>query len=597
MQWIGWRQCYNRCVLLLFLSVWLSSTHATAVFHDVNSQLLLDPHVEFALSDSTQRPENVKWVDDARQLDRLPHHFLHFRVNIQNALPNPQPVWFSVGFPAIKTLAVRYENHTWHTGDALPFSSREVNVSNYHFPLILPSNNIVTVEGYMQGEILRYNFVLGTPEYFSNMYAKTIQRDMMFFGAMLLLCALTFIVFIASRRMVFLSFTAFILAITFWFYRVFGYAFEHLYPNHPEIHDVTYAISIYAVLLSSFWVLLATLSKRNYRVFGANTIKWLCISLPFVGLATWELMGLDMALRLPLLLLLPFMIIASVVITVEHKRGSDTAKWLAAAMFPVSLSTLVLVVVALFEINYPFDVVTTFMFGVAFTCVFMVVFTAHYLVGVIQRERDAQKQTAELKAQQTEKLEVLVRERTRALEDMNTKLTELASKDALTDLPNRRTIDLFIDNSFIPSSPPCVAIFIALLDLDHFKNINDTHGHDVGDIVLQAIAKVLSPLNSPYQVAGRFGGEEFAIIRRIEDKIPEYGQVEDAKQAFAQLLNRVHKEINDIKLDALDGREVGACIGWATCSDANHIIETFRRADNALYTAKDNGRNLIVSAD
>lgn len=597
MQWIIWWPSYNRCVLLLVLSIWLNSASAAAVFSDTNAQLLLQPHVEFAISDSTQRPENTKWVTDVSQLDRLPHQFLHFRVNIQNTLPSPQPVWFSVGFPAMKTLYVRYEDHKWHTGDALPYSSREINVPNYHFPLLLPSNDIATIEGYMQGEILRYTFVLGTPEYFSNMYAQTLQRDMTFFGAMTLLCVLTFIVFIASRRKVFLSFTAFILAITFWFYRVFGYAFEHLYPNHPEFHDLTYAISIYAVLLSSFWVLLASLAKRNYRVFGATTIKWLCFSLPIAGLITWKVVGLDMALRLPVLALVPFMLIASIVITVEHKRGSETAKWLAAAMFPVSLSTLVLIVVTLFEINYPFDVVTTFMFGVAFTCVFMVVFTANYLVGVIQRERDAQKQAAELKAQQTEKLEVLVRERTKALENMNTKLTELASKDALTNLPNRRTIDLFIDNSFLSSSPPCVAIFIALVDLDHFKNINDTLGHDVGDKVLQAVAKVLSPLNSPHQVAGRFGGEEFAIIRRIEDKNPEYGQVEDAKRAFAQLLNRVHKDINLIEIDELDNRKLGTCIGWATCRDANHIIKTFRRADNALYTAKDNGRNLIVSAD
>ena len=597
MQWVRWRQCYNRCVLLLLLSLWLNSAIAAAVFSDTNSQLLLDPHVEFALSDSTQRPENAKWIDDVSQLDRLPHHFLHFRVNIQSTLPSPQPVWFSVGFPALKTLVVRYENDQWHTGDALPFSSREVSVPNYHFPLLLPSNGNATIEGYMQGEILRYTFMLGTPEYFSNMYAQTLQRDMTFFGAMTLLSVLAFIVFIASRKKVFLSFTAFILAITFWFYRVFGYAFEHLYPNHPEFHDLTYAISIYGVLMSSFWVLLASLSKRNHRVFGATTIKWLCFLLPIAGVFTWKFMGLDMALRLPVLALVPLMLIASVVIIVEHKRGSDTAKWLAGAMFPVSLSTLILIVVTLFEVNYPFDLVTTFMFGVAITCVFMVVFTAHYLVGVVQRERDAQKQTAELKAQQTEKLEVLVRERTRALEEMNAKLTELASTDALTKLPNRRTIDLFIDNSFLPSSPSCIAIFIALLDLDHFKNINDTLGHDVGDIVLQAVAKVLSPLNSPYQVAGRFGGEEFAIIRRIEDKKPECGQLEDAKQAFAQLLNRVHKEINLIEIDELDNRKLGSCIGWATCSDANYIIETFRRADNALYTAKDNGRNLIVSAD
>jgi diguanylate cyclase (GGDEF)-like protein len=584
--------------MLRILFAWLviacvCQTANAANFNDPQSILSLDSDTVFAVSNSAELTGSEQWFYSADVVDRSPSQYLHFKVRVYNQLDTQVPVWFSISFPAMKTLAVTDGQSSWQTGDDTPYHTRAVNTPNYHFPSVLPASSYTEFSGTMSGEILRYSFSVATPEFYSNLYMKTLQRDMAFFGAMGLLTVLCTLGFIASRNLVFLSFASFIFATTFWFFRVFGYAFELLWPNTPSLNDISYAVSVYSVLITAFWVLFQTLARDNHEVYGANTVKRFCIVLPFMGILLWQTVGLDIALKLPVVLFFPYILIAGIVIVVEHKRGSDRAKWLAAAMLPVTFSTLVLTVIALFEVELYLEPIATFMTGLVMTCLFMVALTASYMVKVVQRERDAQKEAALLKSEQASKLEALVRERTLALEKTNSTLAELASKDSLTELPNRRTLDMFVDNTFDKSLHEHYALAIALIDLDHFKSINDTFGHDVGDEVLKGIANILAPLNNEVQIAARYGGEEFAIAKRVTQ--PNDNQSSEAEE-FAKQLEALHCAINQLTIASIDDRKLGACIGWTLCKGSDDIVEAFRRADKALYVAKDKGRNLIVPA-
>ena len=132
--------------------------------------------------------------------------------------------------------------------------------------------------------------------------------------------------------------------------------------------------------------------------------------------------------------------------------------------------------------------------------------------------------------------------------------------------------------------------------------------------MLKAVAATLAPLNNDNQIAGRYGGEEFAIVQRIDKRIdkptaepkhPSQGKApvsptaESATQEhehFLSQLQKVHKTINSLVINDVKGKHVGVSIGWAHCSNAENIVDTFRRADSALYRAKDKGRNLIIGA-
>ena len=574
-------------LLLTFMlySMFVFSVNSDVLFIDINKELALTEHAQFAISNTAELSGRENWVDDPRSLERKPSQYLHFKIEVVSNSSRPTPVWFNITFPAIKYLHVSDGRREWKTGDALPFSTREINVPNYHFPSILPANDSVTFTGHMQGEILRYNFSLATPEKVINDYVDTLQRDMAFFGAMAILTALSFLVFFTTRKIAFLSFAIFIFATTFWFFRVFGYAFELLWPQTPELNDISYAVSIYALLLSAFGVIVTVLKRPGRRVYGERFIKWFCYLLPLIGIAVWQTLGLDLALRLPVLLFFPYLIISIVVIVVEHKRGSDIAKRFALAMLPITISSLFLVLMALNNTLSTWDPVATFMAGILLTCVFMIVITSNYLVKLLQKERDAEKEVARMKSEQTSILESLVKERTLELEQSNRMLAELASKDMLTNLPNRRSVDLFVDASFENSLSSEHDVALALIDLDHFKTINDTFGHDVGDIVLKKVADVLAILNTDNVLAGRFGGEEFAIIAR---------DMNDNR--FYSMLNNVHDGINRLSLTELGNKKVGASIGWTMCKGPTDVVDAFRRADKALYTAKNNGRNQIICA-
>ena len=333
-------------------------------------------------------------------------------------------------------------------------------------------------------------------------------------------------------------------------------------------------------MLSASWVLITSLKPSGRRVIGHNVVVGVCIALPVSGLLSLWLIDLDTALAMPLYWFFPTTFIAIWVIIKEHLAGSDKTIWFAVCLLPIMLGSLITVLFAL-GFQLPINPLTALMQGIVASCFLLTIMNSAYLVSLIRRERDREIIQSRLKTQQTAELEKLVKDRTEELESSNQLLKELAHKDGLTNLPNRRSIDLFVDASFKSDTE---SLGIAILDLDHFKQINDKYGHDLGDLVLRRVAEVLSPHNQDACVAGRFGGEEFAIIERNAQH-----------HSFQARLQKVHEGINNLKIDEHPELKIKACIGWSMCKNKDHVGHSFRKADQALYKAKEEGRNQIFS--
>lgn len=160
----------------------------------------------------------------------------------------------------------------------------------------------------------------------------------------------------------------------------------------------------------------------------------------------------------------------------------------------------------------------------------------------------------------------------------------LATRDPLTGILNRRALINAIELEFSHSQRHGHSFCIAMLDIDHFKSINDRFGHLVGDQILTAMCKKVGNLLRPHDVFARYGGEEFLIL------MPETG-LSSAMQAAQRLLGAVAISEND----ALPAITVS--IGLAEWSTEDDSIESLiARADGALYVAKTNGRNCIEVA-
>jgi two-component system cell cycle response regulator len=164
----------------------------------------------------------------------------------------------------------------------------------------------------------------------------------------------------------------------------------------------------------------------------------------------------------------------------------------------------------------------------------------------------------------------------------------LASTDSLTGLYNRRAFAQAIDAARKKSPTALLPLSVILLDIDHFKKVNDTLGHDAGDAVLQGVARVLSSMARKSDVVARWGGEEFVIAL-----------THTAEAGTRIAAERVRRAIADAKYQLPNGELVSATasLGLASALDEHWTLEDLlTRADKALYSAKHRGRNRVETA-
>ena len=183
-------------------------------------------------------------------------------------------------------------------------------------------------------------------------------------------------------------------------------------------------------------------------------------------------------------------------------------------------------------------------------------------------------------------LEQRVAERTKALEHARMEAENLARTDVLTELPNRRSFYEDGDKAFAASRRYGHPLTAIMMDVDHFKQINDTYGHGLGDEVLIAIAGILKSSSRDVDIVGRIGGEEFALV------LPETGEADAI--VFAE---RLRVRMADIRVPYEDVTVSLTCsFGIAKRDDDCETFDALlARADLALYEAKRAGRDRVAS--
>jgi diguanylate cyclase (GGDEF)-like protein len=170
---------------------------------------------------------------------------------------------------------------------------------------------------------------------------------------------------------------------------------------------------------------------------------------------------------------------------------------------------------------------------------------------------------------------------------LNQKLEQMATTDTLTGLLNRRAVMERLDEYWTNAERHNKPFSCMLLDIDHFKAVNDTHGHDVGDIVLREVAEVLNKHTRADEPVGRIGGEEFLVL------CP--GSTAPMADVGAE---RLRSGIEKKRI-VYNGLELNVTIsaGVAERSEKINNSELFlKKADDALYEAKRNGRNRVCIA-
>ncbi|HEX9873939.1 MAG TPA: diguanylate cyclase [Deferrimonas sp.] len=176
-----------------------------------------------------------------------------------------------------------------------------------------------------------------------------------------------------------------------------------------------------------------------------------------------------------------------------------------------------------------------------------------------------------------------------ALKKSNQLLLQLSNTDPLTGLHNRRYLMDTLAREVERSCRTDIPLSLVMIDIDHFKRVNDTYGHQVGDAVLVAVAALLQGQLRPYDTAARFGGEEFVLVLPSTELA--------AAGAVAERLRKLTANLSFAKEGAADlGLTISAGVAIVSPGSIVNADDLIRQADTALYRAKQDGRNRVVLA-
>jgi diguanylate cyclase (GGDEF)-like protein len=166
-----------------------------------------------------------------------------------------------------------------------------------------------------------------------------------------------------------------------------------------------------------------------------------------------------------------------------------------------------------------------------------------------------------------------------AIQQQSEQLEMLARTDELTGLSNRRDLEISAKRVLLDADRGAVPVSLVMLDIDRFKAVNDTHGHDIGDQVIRALADVLKSTCRENDIVARLGGDEFVCVLNNTD----------TSEATA-LCNRIHEAVAGIRVNAC---QITVSIGLAIKPHNRQVAlpDMLSLADQCLYIVKENGRN------
>lgn len=166
---------------------------------------------------------------------------------------------------------------------------------------------------------------------------------------------------------------------------------------------------------------------------------------------------------------------------------------------------------------------------------------------------------------------------------LNEKLQKMAGEDSLTKLLNkRRFFEVVREKIYMGDTP-----YIAMLDIDHFKKLNDTYGHVIGDDVLRKVGKILKKYEHDNLKIGRYGGEEFILF---------IGN--SSFEGAAHTLEKIRAEISETCFNLEQGKadKITVSIGMSKLNRESNILDSVNQADKFLYLAKKHGRNRLITS-
>lgn len=522
-------------------------------------------------------------------------------LEIDYAMLDSIVIWISAIDQSNRTLVEKHE-----LGDTIPFSQRPVIHDRFLVPIPKVDENLqMILKVHSNGPIKLPLKIWTAKDYVA--YTASHRLFMgLFFGYMFAMGLINLFVFVTTRNQVYIAYAGYVFAFALLIASLHGLGFRFLWPNSPWLQERSTVI--FAYMMMSFVLVFSSKILNLKEGGGAYARIFQFLTAFYIG-ATIASFVVPYNIMLKLLLLL-FLFAIPIILFVSMSlalRGSVIARYFSAAWAVLLFSGILASADNFHWVALPIDSSYLLMIGATTeTLLLALALAMNYSAQRVDAKRahieaaenerrtmEVQDEAFRLEQKAKEELEREVQARTQEFENalkelssINTELKGLSETDALTGLTNRHFFEQTFKSEAARSRRERQVISLAVLDIDHFKKVNDTYGHQAGDDCLVAFAQVLQEqLKRPGDLVARIGGEEFIVLLPNTSLDGAKTMLERCRLAIEKLIVSSH------------GNEISFTVSIGLCSkvvgsedDTNNILA---HADKLLYKAKESGRNCI----
>jgi len=593
------RRLLTRLFLLPFL-FWTAPSHALEplILTEAQAQYELSPHVEY-LKDAAgtlsfeQAAAAQAYTQNTKAIMNFGFtpavYWLRFRVH--NPTQHVQELLLENSYPLIDHLdlyspAINGKLDVQKNGDLLPFSHRTIEHKNLLFQVTVPPAETATF--YLRAHTsssMQLPLRLWSKSAFQAKDHKWSYFDGLIYGIFLAMLVYASLLYYSIREVNYLHYVHFIAAFSLFLLSLSGLAFEYLWPEYPNWGNtaVPFFIGLSLSGLCNFTRSFLE-TKHNQPIFD-NVLLTLSVTL-LAAAAGSLFFSYSIMIKITTATALVTGVSVFIGSVVGFKKSKQARNFLLA-WFPFALG---IVVYPLRAFGFlPPNYFTEYSIPIGFAIGAMLLPLA-----LSNRMKFLQQENNRIQMEATKLLETRVAERTLELNTAmlrlaaaNTSLAELNLVDSLTGAKNRQYLTESLSREWHLARRDQYPIALLIMDIDHFKNINDTHGHMAGDAVIKGVADTLKKLlKRPTDEVVRYGGEEFVIV------LPHTTQ-ENALQ-FAE---QIRQEIATLAIPYETARirlTISIGVAVAIPTEESHQDKLLAAADNALYEAKNAGRNCVI---